>query len=288
MVAYTPLRTIQRIYCLGPEGTFSERAALKVKQELCANQTKAPVVCHTDTILESIQQSTNDPDALCVVPIENADSGTVHLTQDALTRHPLEIVLEVSLKVRLSLLSNQPLKNLQRVYAQPVAWEQCYSNIQRYMHKPVVNLTRSNAESGIKLLSHPITDGWAAVCTYEFGLTYPDMVRADDVQDHPNNVTRFVVLQLASTTPPLDFRKQKTALLIEPERDRPGLLYDILQVFKEQNLNLCRLESRPARPNPWTYIFYIDLTNSAGVEQALQRLQQGSDRVRILGSFDTL
>ena len=85
-----------------------------------------------------------------------------------------------------------------------------------------------------------------------------------------------------------DFSRGKTALLIEPDADRPGLLFEILTVFKKYGINLCRIESRPARTRPWAYVFYMDITNNAHSREAIAELRSGKWKVILLGTFDVL
>jgi prephenate dehydratase len=85
-----------------------------------------------------------------------------------------------------------------------------------------------------------------------------------------------------------DFSRAKTSLLIEPDADRPGLLFEILSVFRKHGINLCRIESRPARTHPWAYVFYMDITNNEKSAEALQELHAGRWNVVLLGTFDAL
>jgi len=279
-----------RIHTLGPVGTFSGQAALRVRQHLLEGQPDAEIeVLYTRTIPEVVDRTMATPGDWGVIPIENSDTGTVLFAQDAMVAADVSVRLEVNVPVRFSLVGNVPPGEAVVVYSQPVAFDQCSFFVSREMPRAQVKFTNSNTESGALALEHSgEAEGIAAIVPADFGAAHPGLLRAEYIQNYPRNTTRFLALSASQVAPPPDFGRNKTAILVEPAKDYPGLLYDLLSVFKAHNLNLCRLESRPAKITPWTYVFFLDFNNNAGSAEAIAALKRGDQQVRVLGSFDTL
>lgn len=277
-----------RLYTLGPPGTFSDKAALRLREHLADRGAGKPGIEYTRTIPEVISRTEGDPESLGVFPIENSDTGTVLFAQDSLVQHRVTIEWEIPVRVRFSLLANAPLAEVTRVLSQPVAYDQCGFYLAEHLPKAQVSFTTSNTESGRQFLAERNDGPCAAIVPSDFAEEHTDVHVAEDIQNYPNNTTRFLVVRTAPGPVDYDFSRYKTSILIEPEEDRPGLLYDLLSVFKRHELNLCRLESRPAKVRPWTYVFFLDFNNNAGSAQALAELERGDRTIKVLGSYDRL
>ena len=109
-------------------------------------------------------------------------------------------------------------------------------------------------------------------------------ILCENIEDYPNNETRFLVI---SQTPAKPTGNDKTAALISI-KDRPGALYQLLLPFSESGVNLTRIESRPSRKKAWEYVFFVDMVghiDDPKVKQALDRVAEQCNELRILGSF---
>jgi prephenate dehydratase len=294
-----------RIYTLGPPGTFSDKAAQRLRAHLASSTAanlaagagggagargadSGPPIEYTRTIPEVLARTEADGEALGVFPIENSDTGTVLFAQDALVKSKVTLEWELNLRVRFSLLANAPLEQVATLYSQPVAYDQCGAFLAERLPRAQVSFTTSNTESGLQLLAARGGPPCAAIVPAEFGAEHRDVLVAEDIQNYAQNTTRFLVARAAPGPVDYDFTRYKTSILIEPEEDRPGLLYDLLSVFKRHELNLCRLESRPAKVRPWTYVFFLDFNNNAHSAQALAELERGDRKITVLGSYDRL
>ena len=278
-----------RLFTLGPEGTFSHKATQRLKTHLRLLSPEAsPEIVYTRTIPEVLARTEADPHAMGVFPIENSDTGTVVFAQDSLVRHKVTILLEINLRVRFSLLAKVPLAEVRGVQAQPVAYDQCSFYLAEHLPDAEVTFTTSNTQSGRELLAAPEGAAMAAIVPFEFAEEHPGLLAAVDIQNYEHNITRFLVVRSGREGEAFDFERHKTSLLIEPEEDRPGLLYDLLKVFNNHHLNLVRLESRPARIRPWTYVFFMDFHNNGRTADCLEELRSDKRRIRVLGSYDTL
>lgn len=314
-IPFTPAR----IYTLGPKGTFSDKAAQRLLAHLSeahlpystagagAAQSQAPRggkegkgkpprIVYTRTIPEVLSRTEEDHEALGIFPIENSDTGTVVFAQDRLVRHKVVIELEINVRVSFSLLANAPLDQVKTVYAQPVACDQCSILMESRFPAAKVVFTPSNIASGRRFLATRNRGPRAAIVPPEYGEAHSEFLVDREVQNHSAHFTRFLVVRARGgetrkkphTIAGHDFSRGKTSLLIEPREDYPGLLYELLRIFNKHRLNLCRLESRPAKGGPWTYVFFLDVTNNEHTAACLKELDDGERKVTVLGSFDTL
>jgi prephenate dehydratase len=282
-----------RLYALGPEGTFSDQAARAVRERLRGAGSGAPgaaepPIIYTRTLPEVLARTEADGGAFGVVPIENSDAGTVIPAQDALVKHRVTILAEYSVRVRFSLLANQPPATARTLFSHPVAYDQCTEFVARHLPEAKVVFTNSNIESLERFLAVLGSEPTAAIVPYEAGQQFPGQLIHADIQNFANNTTRFLVVRHRREAERFDYSRYKTSLYIEPLEDRPGLLYSLLSVFNTYTLNLCRLESRPDKITPWKYVFFIDFNNGPGSAQCVEDLPKTGNRITVLGSYDAL
>jgi prephenate dehydratase len=279
---------IDQIYLLGPEGTFSDHAGRRFREYLeRTGQAKGPDLSYTRSIPEALELASKHPLSRAVTPIENSESGMVVATQDHLARYRLFVEWEISVRVRFRILSDVPLAEVVGLFVHPVALEQCDTFVARQLPRARPTFTRSNIDSAVRWRDAAAGDHWAAIVPFDTNPGRNPFVDLLDIQNDQQNTTRFAVARSGRGVRP-DYARTKTSLLISPDADRPGLLFDILSVFKKHNINLCRIESRPARTRPWAYVFFMDITNNAGSADAIRELSAGRGTVTVLGTFDEL
>jgi prephenate dehydratase len=277
---------VDKIYVLGPEGTYSGYAAMRFRDFLEHAGQPRPEIMYTRSIPEALELASQSPSARAVAPIENSETGAVVATQDHLAKYGLFIEWELNVRVRFMLASDVPVAEIARVYAHPVAFEQCDAFTAKHLRAAEVTFTRSNVDSGVRWASAAPGDRAAAIVPSDYEPARPPAIVLRDVQNNERNTTRFVVVRGGGGR--VDFARTKTSLLIEPHADRPGLLFEILSVFKRHDINLCRIESRPERSRPWAYVFYLDITNNANTADAVRELEAGPWKVVLLGTYDAL
>ena len=280
--------SIDRIYALGPEGTFSDVAARRLRSHLLGPEPMGAIpIVYSRTIPEALERAAKDTTARAVAPIENSEMGMVVATQDNLARYGLRIEWELGVRVRYHLVSDAPLEEVAHLYVHPVAQEQCDIFIARHLPRAETVATRSNADSAVRWSAASPAERSAAIVPLDYPAPRASVADVADVQNDLQNTTRFVVVRGGGGLAE-DFARTKTSLLIEPDADRPGLLFEILSVFKRHDINLCRIESRPARTRPWAYVFYLDITNNEHSAAAVAELRRGKWNVVLLGTFDAL
>ena len=275
------LDNCSQIITLGPKGTFSDEAA----QKICG---EGIIVSYTGTFAEALFRVTEEQDSVAVVPIENSVAGTVAQVQDSLVSNKLVILGEINLLIEYSLLANASPAEVKLCYAHPQALEQSSKYLSKNLKASQNQLTRSNVDSGIQFLQAMKSDreALAAIVPASFADAYTEWKVASGIQDYHNNTTRFLVVRPRLENEQYDFSRKKTSLYIEFQEDRSGLLYELLSVFNLFQLNLCRLESRPAKDTPWAYVFYVDFYNTEHTKACLDAMQVTKFNYKVIGSYD--
>ncbi len=277
-----PYSHIPNVFTLGPHGTFSDQAA----RHVCSN---FQAIHLTKNFNEAIVRLAETPYSVAVVPIENSVAGTVTQIQDALVTEELIILDEFPMRIRYALLANAPLHQVTQFFAHEQAYGQTLQYTTRHLSSADHIYTRSNTHSAAQFFSTREQQiPQAAIVPINLVEEYQDFVVAKNIQDYANNTTRFVVVRKREDKEQLDFRKRKTSLFIEFETDRAGLLYEMLSIFNAYQINLCRLESRPSKRVPWSYVFFVDLYNNQESQRCLDDLEQAGFRAKILGCYNSL
>ena len=260
---------------LGPEGTYSQAAALKHFGHSVQTRPYASI----DEIFREVEAG------VChygVVPVENSIEGVINHTLDSFMQSPLHICGEVELRIRHQLLSKVAgLNEILVVYSHRQSLAQC----RRWLDGHLPNLERvavsSNAEAARRAAAEP---GAAAIAGEAACELYGLGTLASGIEDDPTNTTRFLVIGHPTASPSGD---DKTTILFSTP-NRPGALYRVLGAFAESGISMTRIESRPSRREMWDYLFFVDIEGHAGdpgVADALERLRERAAMVKVLGSY---
>lgn len=267
---------------LGPEGTFTHSAAVHYQK---TNNDKL-LLKPFPTIRSSMLSIKNNQSDLCLVPAENSIEGHVNITLDVLAQEDnLYIQSEIVLDIKHYLLSYQnQLENIHTVISHPQALAQCQLFLQSSLSHARILEAESTASAVKQLLTEK--DGWAAIGPVDCYKNYQVPIIKEDIGDYPENQTRFI---LVGNKPNLT-KSEKTSLVLALNDDRPGGLYNILEEFTKQNINLSRIESRPTKKKLGKYLFFIDCEIGGfdnRLEQILDALQSKTSLLKNLGSYRT-
>ncbi|ANB03329.1 prephenate dehydratase [Ectothiorhodospira sp. BSL-9] len=260
---------------LGPEGTFTQAAALKH----FGHSVKTVAMSAIDEVFREVESGSAH---YGVVPIENSTEGVVTHTLDRFMQSPLSICGEVELRIHHHLLSTErDLAQVERVYSHQQSLAQCREWLDaRLSHVERVAVS-SNAEAARRSAREP---GTAAIASEAAAELYGLGVLSANIEDSPDNTTRFLVIGPRSSGPS---GHDKTTLLLSA-RNRPGSLFALLSPFANHDVSLTRIESRPSQCVNWEYVFFIDIVGHAAdppVAGALQELREAAELVKVLGSY---
>ena len=266
-----------KVAFLGPEGTFSQAAVLKH----FGSSVRALPLPAIDEVFHEVEGGVAD---FGVVPIENSSEGTVNHTLDMFLASSLKICGEVELRIHHHLMGRMStLADVRRVCAHPQALAQCRGWLDEHLPDVERIAESSNAEGARRARDERGTAGIASRAAAEiYGLT----LLADEIEDRPDNTTRFLVVgrKLFSRS-----GADRTTLLVSATgTDDAGALFRLLKPFAEHRVNMTRIESRPSRKKKWDYVFFIDVEGHVSdppLAKALASLQKHASLFKILGSY---
>lgn len=219
-----------------------------------------------------------------LAPVENSQAGSINDVYDLLRQHDLYVGGEISHPVNHALLAlpGQTIADITRVISHPQALAQS----DRFLRELGVEIVATYDTAGsAKLIREQELTGVAAVAGVGAAQRYGLDILATSIQTIPDNFTRFVKLQ---RTPAERGEGPQKTMLVMAVSHRPGSLYQALGALAQRNINLLKLESRPARHKPWEYIFYIDFEGhreDPPVREALAELATHTNFCKVLGSF---
>jgi prephenate dehydratase len=266
----------------GPEATFTQEALLTQPDLASADLRAMPSIT---AVLDAVARGEVD---LGFVPIENGIEGTVSATIDGLIHDvDLHIQREVVIDIHLHLMARPGtgLADILAVSSYPHALAQCQKYLARTLPGVEQRAANSTADAA-RVLGESGAAGEAAIAPRLAAERYGLAIVAEDVEDHPENQTRFVLV--APTRVPAATGHDKTSIVCFQRSDHPGSLHGILGQFSARNINLTKLESRPTKQALGDYCFVIDLSGHVSdevVADCLRDLHAGLAGVKFLGSY---
>ncbi|MSQ59595.1 MAG: prephenate dehydratase [Betaproteobacteria bacterium] len=260
---------------LGPRGTFSEDAARKHY-----GSSAQGVPCAS--IDEVFRQVEAKQVRYGVVPVENSTEGAIGRTMDLLATSSVKLCGEVVLPVHQCLMSKAADRGtITRILGHAQSLAQCHEwlnhNFPRAERVAVVSNAEAAQQASLDSAAGSLGSRSAASL---FGLN----LLAENIEDQPNNTTRFVVLAEQDSAPS---GRDKTSLIMST-RNRPGAMHMLLAPFAQHGVSMTRLESRPSRMGLWEYLFFVDVEGHRQEEKVAAALAQAQDNasfLKILGSY---
>jgi len=267
-----------KVAYLGPIGSYSYEAAKRfIKDE---NIDLLPC----DTIDDVFEVVDEDEKTYGVVPVENSIEGSVSTTLDNLLRADVYIIREIVLKVEHYLCSRENTKKIRSIASHPQAFSQCHDYL-RQNYKGAELIQVNSTSYAARMCAEGKVD--AAICSL-FAAKQNNLQIIDGPINHDNNFTRFFVL---NKIPNFERGEKNKTSIIFSTYDKPGSLYKILAIFNLYDLNLTKIESRPAKTSLGEYVFFVDIDgfiDEEDVSDALKVVQRKSAFYKLLGSYSVI
>ncbi len=264
-----------KIAFLGPEGTFTQGAALKHFGHSIQTESFDAI----DEVFREVEAGGCD---YGVVPVENSIEGVINHTLDSFVRSPLKICGEVALRIHHHLLTNESdLKSCKKVIAHQQALAQCRQWLNHNMPNAERVAVSSNAEAARQASKKK---GVAAIAGESAADLYGLSKLVSNIEDESTNTTRFLIIG-ATAVPSTG--EDKTSLLFSTQ-NKPGALFHTLAVFDKHQISMMKIESRPSRQEMWDYLFFVDIeghVESENITKALEDLSDHTSMLKILGSY---
>ena len=263
-----------RIGYLGPGGSFSHTAAMLKFGQSVEYEPLADIT----SIFDEVSKGHCD---LGLAPVENTMGGGVIETLDALIDSNVKVCAEVLMAIHHNLLGNCSLEEIEKIYSKPEVFAQCRNWLSATFKEAQTVAVASTAKAAQMAADEPRAAAIGSVVAAEL---YGLRIICESVEDIANNITRFLVISQEDAKPT---GEDKTAILFSTAH-KAGALADVLDVFKQYNINLTNIESRPSRKRQWEYYFFVDFLGHRTEERIREGLQEASKhclQLSILGSF---
>lgn len=267
---------------LGKRGSYSHLAsrmyAARYQEQLIE------LSCSSfEQVFEKVQNGEAD---YGVLPLENTTSGSINEVYDLLQHTELSLVGELAYPIKHCVLVNeqQDLSQIDTLYSHPQVIQQC-SQFIRSLDRVHIEYCESSSHA-MQLVSSLNKPNIAALGNADGGNLYGLQVLRSDIANQPNNITRFIVI----ARKPLEVSPQihtKTLLLMTTSQ-QAGALVDALLVFKQYQIKMTKLESRPIYGKPWEEMFYLEIEaniHHPDTQKMLEELKQYSAFLKVLGCY---
>jgi prephenate dehydratase len=272
-----------RVAFLGPAGTFTEEA-------LRASAPSDVLELPYPTVYETVMAVKEGQADRAVVPIENSLEGGVAATLDTLAAEAdaVRIAAEAILPVHHCVVAARQLdlSEIERIVSHPQATAQCGRFLREHLAQAELVSAGSTAEAVRQVRDAP--GNWAALGSRLSADLYGCRILAADVEDDPDNLTRFVWLAPRFEVPDPGPRAKTSIVFWGAGDESPGWLVAALHEFADRGVNLTRIESRPRRVRLGHYMFFADMEggqDEAPVREALEALGGRVQTLRVLGSY---
>lgn len=269
-----------KIGFLGPRGTFSEEAV-----KAYTRGKGQYIECDYNIMSEILQAVQNGEIDEGIVPIENSLEGAVNVTLDMLAAEAdLKIKAEevIAIKQNLLVKKGTGIKDIKYLLSHPQPVGQCRKYINATLSGAEVKLVYSTSEAAIQ-----VAEGGkdlAAIGSTAAAEAYGLDILAQGIQDGDNNFTRFVIVAKEDSQ---KTGSDKTSIVFSTE-DKPGSLYAVLEIFNLWDINMVRIESRPAKNQLGRYIFFVDIIghrDDDDIRDALTMIKKKTSFFKFLGSY---
>jgi prephenate dehydratase len=268
---------------LGPSGTWAQEALLTNTTYSDDDTIAYPSVYDVVAAVAAGDAESG------IVPMENSIEGSVSATLDVLAfeNDNVFIAREVVHPVSHRLIARTKLgmDDIEKIISHPHAHAQCRRYLRTNLPQAEVVAANSTAEA-VRIVSES-QEKWAAIGSSIAAKSYGCAVLADEIEDYPDNRTRFVLLSTSEADQELE-GPYKTSIVCTIAHDQPGSLLQILQEFAHRYVNLTKIESRPSKKGLGDYVFFIDMEGrkeDPAISSAIKCLECKLASVKLLGSY---
>ncbi|HJO95232.1 MAG TPA: prephenate dehydratase domain-containing protein [Victivallales bacterium] len=261
---------------LGPEGTYSH---LTAKQYFDDSIELVPLKSIID-IFSFIAESKMNRG---IVPVENSSGGPIAETVDLLinNNYKLNIDASIHLKVKLALLGRKN-EEIKYLYSHSVPLYHCNSWIRRNLPDSEKNVVSSTAKAAEIVSSEKNS---AAIASISASKLYSlDVIKYPIEQDIPN-ITQFFILKQETNMPSGNNVKTSISAFLN---NTPGSLYEFLEPFKLDKVNLCRIISRPIYGKPSEYAFFVDIEGNISdpkMKITIDKISKACSSLNLISSY---
>ena len=258
----------------GERGAYSEAASIS----FFGNEIDA-VPC--STFADALKNTENGSSDYTVLPIENSLAGSVGESNDLLLSTKLHVVGEVYHRIHHCFIGNGSLEDVDTVYSHPQALGQCRQFIQENSLKTIPSYDTAGS---VKIIKDLNKNSIACIASKNAAKIFDVPIIQEGIEDNTNNYTRFLIFSKEKND---KTKNSKTSIIFSVKHEAVAL-YQIVNEFHQNKINLTKIESRPNKNTSWEYNFYVDFEghqDDPSIRDMLKRLSAYSTFLKILGSY---
>ncbi|MBT9319435.1 chorismate mutase [Actinobacillus pleuropneumoniae] len=267
---------------LGMRGSYSNMAS----RQFAKKYQGSLIELSCDSFQQVFDKVSEGEAEFGVLPLENTTSGSINDVYDLLQHTDLAVVGELAYPIKHCVLANGniDLVEIDTLYSHPQVIQQCSQFIQS-LNKVHIKYCESSSHA-MQMVARLNKPNIVALGNEDGGKLYGLTNIKTDIANQQNNITRFIVVakQAINVSPQL----QTKTLLLMTTSQQAGALVDALMVFKQYQIRMTKLESRPIYGKPWEEMFYVELQaniHSENTQQALKALEDVTSYVKVLGCY---
>ena len=275
---------IKELLFFCPVGTYSEIAKNQFLTMLAQKNLEQLPFATVKKIIEYVDKN---PHTAGIIPIENSIEGMVRETLDNLLNlkdHNVQICAETVIPIHHCLVSKaKDIKKIKKIISHPQALAQCQNFISKHFDSTVEQIEKASTSKAAQELVN-LDESYAAIANKRTAELFKLNMLAKNINDEPDNKTRFVMLSRCSTTAT---DSDKTSIAFAT-KNQPGALVKVLNVFDALNINLSYIDSRPSKKNLGEYVFFVDFEGHITDEpsqKVLDLIRLNTNYIKILGSY---
>ena len=265
---------MKRVSFQGERGAYSEAASVSFFEDEVN-------VIPCSTFADALKNTENDTSDYSVLPVENSLEGSVGESNDLLLSTKLNVVGEIYHRIHHCLIGTGSLADIDIVYSHPQALGQCRQFIQE---NSLETIPTYDTAGSVKIIRGLNENNVACIASKKAGKIFDVPVIQEGIEDNTNNYTRFLVFSKEKND---KTENSKTSIIFSVKHET-GTLYQIINEFYQQKINLTKIESRPNKNTAWEYNFYVDFEghqDDSSIKDMLKKLRDNSTFLKILGSY---
>jgi len=265
---------MKRISFQGERGAYSEAASV-----LFFEDEIETIPC--STFANALKNTENDASDYSILPVENSLEGSVGESNDLLLSTMLHVTGEVYHRIHHCLIGTGSIGDIDTVYSHPQALGQCRQFIQENSLKTIPSYDTAGS---VKIIKDLNKNNVACIASKDAAEIFDVPIIQEGIEDNANNYTRFLIFSKEKSNAT---ENSKTSIIFSVKHES-GALYQIINEFYQQKINLTKIESRPNKNTTWEYNFYVDFEghqDDSTIKNVLQKLRDNTTFLKILGSY---
>jgi len=265
---------MKRVSFQGERGAYSEAASISY----FGNEIEA-IPCFT--FADVLKNTENDVSDYSILPVENSLEGSVGESNDLLLSTELNVIGETYHRIHHCLIGTGSIGDIDTVYSHPQALGQCRQFIQENSLKTIPSYDTAGS---VKIIKDLNKNSVACIASRNAAEIFDVPVIKEGIEDNTNNYTRFLIFSKENGG---KTENCKTSIIFSVKHEA-GALYQIINEFYQQKINLTKIESRPNKNTLGEYNFYVDFEghqDDSTIKDVLQKLSDNTTFLKILGSY---